>query len=65
MAYSVSPVEHGSLSVGRHWRIQRMNGGLSPRNAMDSTVDSSVVSRCPLRVHCSAMDDAREKNLIW
>ena len=45
--YSVSLLEYRSLSAGRYWRISRECGGLSRRNAMDSTRDSSVVSPCP------------------
>ena len=46
MAYSVSLAEHGSLSVGCHWRLSRVYGGISRRNDMDSTEDMSSVSPC-------------------
>ena len=44
--YSVSLLEYGLLSAGRHWIIYREYGGISRRNAMDSTRDSSVVEQC-------------------
>ena len=44
MAYNVSLVEDGSVSASRHLRISRVYGGLSRRNNICSTGDSSIVS---------------------
>ena len=58
MASSISVAKHGLLSAGRNWRLSRVSGGISRRNGMDSTVDSSVVS--PAVSHCSTTDSVAE-----
>ena len=41
VARSVSPAKMDQLSVGRHWRLSRVYGGIARRNTMDSRGDTS------------------------